>query len=58
MKKGSKISLVILGVTLSILLIIVGGVYWYGSHLFNKIEKVEIDTNDVGIKEEVQEKLS
>lgn len=58
MKKTSKISLVILGVTLSILLIIVGGVYWYGSHLFNKIEKVEIDTNDVGIKEEVQEKLS
>lgn len=58
MKKGSKISLVILGVTLSILLIIVGGVYWYSSHLFNKIEKIEIDTNDVGIKEEVQEKLS
>ena len=49
MKKRSKISLVILGITLSILLIIVGGVYWYGSHLFNKIEKVEIDTNDVGI---------
>lgn len=58
MKKRSRISLVILGVTLSILLIIVGGVYWYGSHLFNKIEKVEIDTNDVGIKDEVQEKLS
>ena len=58
MKKRSKISLVILGITLSILLITVGGVYWYGIHLFNKIEKVEIDTNDVGIKEEVQEKLS
>lgn len=58
MKKRSKISLIVLGITLSVLLIIVGGVYWYGSHLFNKIEKVEIDTNDVGIKEEVQEKLS
>lgn len=58
MKKRSKISLIVLGVTLSVLLIIVGGVYWYGSHLFNKIEKVEIDTNDVGIKDEVQEKLS
>ena len=58
MKKRSKISLVILGITVSILLIIVGGVYWYGSHLFNKIEKIEIDTNDVGIKDEVQEKLS
>lgn len=58
MKKRSKISLVILGVILSIILIIVGGVYWYSSHLFNKIEKVEIDTSDVGIKEEVKEKLS
>ena len=58
MKKRNKISLVILGVTLSILLIIVGGVYWYGNHLFNKIEKVEIDTNDVGIKGEIEEKLS
>ncbi|WP_195964826.1 LCP family protein [Clostridium cuniculi] len=58
MKKRSKISLIVLGITLSVLLIIVGGVYWYGSHLFNKIEKVEIDTNDVGIKDEVQEKLS
>ena len=28
MKKRSKISFVILGITLSILLIIVGGVYW------------------------------
>lgn len=58
MKKRSKISLIVLGITLSVLLIIVGGVYWYGSHLFNKIEKVEIDTNDVGITEEVEEKLS
>ena len=49
MKKRKKISLIILGITLIILLITVGGVYWYGSHLFNKIEKVEIDTNDVGI---------
>lgn len=58
MKKRSKISLIVLGITLSVLLIILGGVYWYGSHLFNKIEKIEIDTNDVGIKDEVQEKLS
>lgn len=53
-----KISLVILTITLMLLLGVVGGVYWYGNHLFNKIEKVEIDTGDVGIKEEVQEKLS
>lgn len=58
MKKRKKISLIILGITLIILLITVGGVYWYGNHLFNKIERVEIDTNDVGITEEVQDKLS
>ena len=58
MKRAGKISLVILTVTLMLLLGVVGGVYWYGNHLFNKIEKVEIDTGDVGIKEEVQEKLS
>ena len=58
MKKRKKISLIILGITLIILLITVGGVYWYGNHLFNKIEKVKIDTNDVGITEEIQDKLS
>ena len=58
MKRVGKISLVILTITLMLLLGVVGGVYWYGNHLFNKIEKVEIDTGDVGIKEEVQEKLS
>lgn len=58
MKKRSKISLIILCITLSIILAVVGGIAWYGSHLFNKIEKVEIDTSDVGIKEEVHEKLS
>ncbi|WP_300902897.1 LCP family protein [uncultured Clostridium sp.] len=58
MKRIGKISLVILTITLMLLLGVVGGVYWYGNHLFNKIEKVEIDTGDVGIKEEVQEKLS
>ena len=58
MKRVGKISLVILTITLMLLLGVVGGVYWYGNHLFNKIEKVEIDTGDVGIKAEVQEKLS
>lgn len=55
MKKRSKI---ILAISISILLIIVGGVYWYGTHLFNKIEKVKIDKSDVGIKKQVEEKLS
>lgn len=57
MKKRKKISLIILGITLSIILAAVGGVAWYGNHLFNKIEKVEIDRSDLGITEEVEEKL-
>ena len=58
MKKRSKIALWILGVIISILLVTIGGIYAYGNHLFNKIEKIEIDKSDVGIKDEVEEKLS
>lgn len=58
MKKRSKIVLWILGVIISILLVTIGGIYAYGNHLFNKIEKIEIDKSDVGIKDEVEEKLS
>lgn len=58
MKKRSKIVLWILGVIISILLVTIGGIYSYGNHLFNKIEKIEIDKSDVGIKDEVEEKLS
>lgn len=58
MKKRSKVVLWILGVVISILLVTIGGIYSYGNHLFNKIEKIEIDKSDVGIKDEVEEKLS
>ena len=58
MKKRSKVVLWILGVVISILLVTIGGIYAYGNHLFNKIEKIEIDKSDVGIKDEVEEKLS
>lgn len=58
MKKRSKVVLWILGVIISILLLTIGGIYAYGNHLFNKIEKIEIDKSDVGIKDEVEEKLS
>lgn len=58
MKRRSKIVLGILGVIISILLVTIGGIYSYGNHLFNKIEKIEIDKSDVGIKDEVEEKLS
>ena len=58
MKRISKVVLWILGVVISILLVTIGGIYSYGNHLFNKIENIEIDKSDVGIKDEVEEKLS
>ena len=58
MKKRSKVVLWILGVIISILLVTIGGIYSYGNHLFNEIEKIEIDKSNVGIKDEVEEKLS
>ena len=58
MKKGNKIALWIIGIILGIFIIGIGGVYIYGNHMFNKVEKVEVDKNDVGITEEVEEKLS
>ncbi|WP_304681177.1 hypothetical protein [uncultured Clostridium sp.] len=58
MIKAKKITIWILIITLVLILGIVGGVYAYGNHLFNKVEKVEINKEDVGIKEEIKEKLS
>ena len=56
MNKGKKITIWILGV---ILVVVLGGIaYFYGNHLFNKLEKVEIGKDDIGITEEVEEKLS
>ena len=43
---------------ISIGLVFVGGIYFYRNYLFNKIESVEIDKNDIGIKEEIEDKLS
>lgn len=58
MKKGNKIALWIIGIILGIFIIGIGGVYIYGNHMFNKVEKVEVDKDDIGITEEVEEKLS
>ena len=58
MPKGKKITIWILAIVLVVILGTIGGVYVYGNHLFNKLEKVEIDKEDIGITEEVQEKLS
>lgn len=58
MKKRSKIALWIIGIILGVFIIGIGGVYIYGNYMFNKVEKIEVDKNDVGITEEVEEKLS
>lgn len=58
MTKGKKITVWILAIVLVIILGAVGGVYFYGNHLFNKLKKVEIDKDNIGITEEVEEKLS
>ena len=58
MTKGKKITIWILAIVLAVIVGTVGKVYFYGNHLFNKLEKVEIDKEDIGITEEVQEKLS
>ena len=58
MNKGKKITIWILTILLVVVLGAVGAAYVYGNHLFNKLEKVEIDKEDIGITEEVEEKLS
>ena len=58
MKKRSKIVLIIIGIIIGVFLISIGGVYIYGKHIYNKVEKVEVDKEEVGITEEVEEKLS
>lgn len=58
MKKGSKITLFIIGIIIGVFIISIGGAYIYGRHIYNKVEKVEVNKEDVGITEEVEEKLS
>ena len=58
MTKGKKIAFWILGVLLFFIIGTVGGVYIYANSLFNKMEKVEINKDNVGIAQEVEDKLS
>ncbi len=55
--KVKKISIKILLLTFSIILIFIIGVYFYGNYMFNKIENIEINKNDIGITTEIEEKL-
>ena len=58
MTKGKKIAFWILGVLLFFIIGTVGGVYIYANSLFNKMEKVEINKDNVGISQDVEDKLS
>ena len=56
--RGKKIILWILGIILFIILGLGVGTYIYANSLLNKMEKVEIDKEEVGITEDVKEKLT
>ena len=58
MTKGKKITIWILSIVLVIILGAVGGAYFYGNYLFNKLENIEINKEDIGITEKIEEKLS
>ena len=58
MSTGKKITLWVLGIILFSVVGVAAGGYIYVNSLFSKMEQVEIDKENVGIKEEVEEKLS
>ena len=58
MSKGKKIVLWIIGILLTMIIGIVASAYFYFNHLVNKTTKVEINKENIGITEEVEEKLS
>ena len=58
MSKGKKVVLSIIGILLTIIIGIVSSGYFYFNHLVNKTTKVEINKENIGITEEVKEKLS
>lgn len=58
MSTGKKITLWILGIIVFSVVGLAAGGYIYVNSLFSKMEQVEIDKENVGIKEEVEEKLS
>lgn len=57
-KKMSKKKKVILGILATFLVLILascGGVYWYTNTLINKMEKVEINKENIGVDESLSE---
>ena len=58
MAKGRKIAIWSTCIAGILILVLVGATVFYGNYLLNKIDKVEIDKENVGITEEIEEKLS
>ncbi len=58
MSKWKKVILWIIGILLTMIIGIVASGYLYFNHLVNKTTKVEINKENIGITEEVEEKLS
>ena len=58
MVKSKKVAIWVTCIAGILIFVLVGATVFYGNYLLNKIDKVEIDKENVGITEEVEEKLS
>lgn len=58
MVKSKKVAIWATCIAGILIFVLVGATVFYGNYLLNKIDKVEIDKENVGITEEVEEKLS
>ncbi len=57
-KKGLKIFGIIVLILIIILAILIGAIYWYLNSKADKMQKVELDEEELGVSAEVEEKLS
>lgn len=58
MVKSKKVAIWATCIAGILIFVLVGATVFYGNYLLNKIDKVEIDKENVGITEEVEEKLA
>ncbi len=58
MKKGRKISLIVLSVIVTIIIAVISGGYYYINNMLSKIEKVEVNKENLGIDEKLDTELS
>lgn len=58
MTRGKKITAWISGVLGVLIIALVGGVFCYGQYLFGKMDRIGVEKDNLGINEEVENKLS